>query len=284
LHQGFAGNLGLPVLTEEKKRVAKATSCTFYEWPPPSGTDGTKNSVESTEKRPYDVIRERVLTLLGKESTKNRLYMTGHSLGGADAAVFAGMFAYDKSTPDHKCMHLVTFGQPLVGDQDYAGIMKEYFEERYVRVVNHNDIVGRLPTFFLDTGRPFVHPAECSRLYINAEGILEAVDADAKDVKSFDRLIYTSWLKLKMAWHYLSRGTSDQQQSSMRFLVRAMLLPIMIINDHLDYKLLLNHQPQNNGKGYWQATNEACLPDTLASTTSSAPTTPARLERVAPTT
>jgi len=83
-------------------------------------------------------------TLLGyiKKHPKKKLYITGHSLGAALASVFLFACAIIEHLPVEG---VYTYGQPRVGNQEYARMMDTALDRRLHRVVNHNDIVTRVP-------------------------------------------------------------------------------------------------------------------------------------------
>ena len=57
----------------------------------------------------------------------SKLYITGHSLGGATAFIFATYFCLDEATPERKRVFLCTFGQPLVGNQAFVDSARCFF-------------------------------------------------------------------------------------------------------------------------------------------------------------
>jgi triacylglycerol lipase len=69
-----------------------------------------------------------------------KLWITGHSLGGA-LAVLAACRLSD--------LHpgVYTFGQPRVGDEAFADTYDSRIGERYFRFINDKDIVARVPPF-----------------------------------------------------------------------------------------------------------------------------------------
>jgi len=93
-----------------------------------------------------------------------RLWITGHSLGGA----LALLFAYDCLQNDVQPAGVVTFGQPMVVDGSLALYLNEKLRDRYVRLVNGGDIVTRMVpryshcgnlVWFTGDGYQFVRPA-----------------------------------------------------------------------------------------------------------------------------
>jgi hypothetical protein len=68
-----------------------------------------------------------------------RVWLTGHSLGGAIAMLAAAkLAANDEGDVDLLC----TFGQPPVGNSSFCSRCAQVFAGRYVRCVNHTDGVA----------------------------------------------------------------------------------------------------------------------------------------------
>ena len=85
----------------------------------------------------FDSIRSQIERCLGAPEVSNlQLYITGHSLGGALAIVATKFLASDISGACY------TFGSPPVGTKDFDYDIKTPI----YRVVNHVDIVPRLPS------------------------------------------------------------------------------------------------------------------------------------------
>lgn len=75
-----------------------------------------------------------------------RLYITGHSLGGALAVLAAAHLC--RKHPEHmqkKLGGVYTFGQPMVGDAAFADRCEKDFGDRLFRHIFHNDVVPRWP-------------------------------------------------------------------------------------------------------------------------------------------
>lgn len=79
------------------------------------------------------------------------LVVTGHSLGGAIATISAVMIQKSLDV-DFRRMHLITYGQPRVGDLEFAAWMNNQ-PWKVTRVVNANDVVPHVPPAMLG----FVH-------------------------------------------------------------------------------------------------------------------------------
>ena len=80
--------------------------------------------------------KEMLCEYLSKQKEENkalRIFLTGHSLGGALSLLCASRF------PDVDCVY--TFGCPRVGNKDFTDTIKA----KVFRIVNNNDIVAELP-------------------------------------------------------------------------------------------------------------------------------------------
>lgn len=260
MHEGFRFNLGLPKLKEKVAGGdvlvdAEAVMSEVYEWPRddwattthPAELRNGRHPVRKVEKSPYDYIKKLVLREL-EDKPDSKLYVTGHSLGGALCAVFASTLAEDldlglpATGVYKKRVFLATYGQPLVGDKQHSEFMEHHLPgNHYLRVVNLNDLVGRVPTFFLDSGASLAYAGQA--WFINSDLQLQQVE----NIPAFDHLLYHAWAKLQQAWQRLGPLAAlppPSPQSSLRFLVRAALTPIMVINDHIDYKWVLRNLTQ----------------------------------------
>ncbi len=83
------------------------------------------------------------------EKAKNdgkKIYITGHSLGGALATVAALHFLMSDLIPEK----IVTFGCPRVVDKETAESVNSKNKHLFCRVVNNNDVVTRVPPQNLD--------------------------------------------------------------------------------------------------------------------------------------
>ncbi len=99
------------------------------------------------------------------------LYITGHSLGGALAAMAtAHLLAKGKSVTA-----LYNFGQPRIGDAEFVDWFDDRFKKSYFRYVNRNDIVPRVPMSVIPRyigWRPFYRHAG-NLMYLDTRGNLQ---------------------------------------------------------------------------------------------------------------
>jgi pimeloyl-ACP methyl ester carboxylesterase len=100
----------------------------------------------------YVDIHDKLVSRLRRFSVK-RVWMTGHSLGGALAVVGANRL----EEAGFDVAGVVTFGQPMVAMPDLARLLARRFRGRYVAFVNGSDPVPRAVL-------PYVHFGRCVRL------------------------------------------------------------------------------------------------------------------------
>ena len=100
----------------------------------------------------YADIHSPVVSRLRRFSAR-RVWLTGHSLGGALAVVGANRL----EEAGFGVAGVVTFGQPMVAMPDLARVLGRRFRGRYVAFVNGSDPVPRAVL-------PYVHFGRCVRL------------------------------------------------------------------------------------------------------------------------
>lgn len=202
--------------------------------------------LHSVKGSPYGVIQQAAIHLMGGSIPRTelpaglggRLYVTGHSLGGALAALFATKFCLDTKTGEIGNVHAVTFGQPLVGDAVFARTMRSCLgitgplphvpglgppampepdmrlpaalvppEGRYVRVVNDNDLVCRAPVHFMDDATAFEHADGLGVVrLIDHAGVLQPALAQRPTRAGFCAIAQAAVHKLRVAWHRMQQG------------------------------------------------------------------------------
>lgn len=96
----------------------------------------------------YKSMKSQVNAILHERNTKH-LWVTGHSLGGALALVCA----YDlEAVEQRELAGVITFGQPMVAQQEFADYIDHLLVGRYARFVNRSDIVPKVPSSHVACG------------------------------------------------------------------------------------------------------------------------------------
>ncbi len=104
----------------------------------------TGGKVHSGFFRALCLVWNDILQVITSVQTKAQpLWITGHSLGAALAALAAARFDLELDKP---VSGVYTFGQPRVGDRDFARIVNADLNHRFYRFVNNSDVVTRIPT------------------------------------------------------------------------------------------------------------------------------------------
>ncbi|MGD7054464.1 lipase family protein [Sutcliffiella horikoshii] len=90
----------------------------------------------------YESMREELLTCFQQElSASKTLFITGHSLGGALAALFSLDCAVNTN---FSSLYMYSFGAPRVGNEAFANLYNEYVPGS-IRFVNLADLVPFVP-------------------------------------------------------------------------------------------------------------------------------------------
>lgn len=119
----------------------------------------------------YLLVRSQALKFIDRNRT-DRLWVTGHSLGGA----MATLCTIDIVTSREQQPVLVTFGQPRVTDSGGAQWIDQRLRGRYARFVHGNDIVPSVPPTV-----PALFPyAHAGRLIAMTEGDVQAAESVMK--------------------------------------------------------------------------------------------------------
>ena len=100
--------------------------------------------------------------LEGARRPEQSLWITGHSLGAALAALATASLLFSEAAP--RVNGLYTYGQPRCGSEPWAAAFNMRFKAQAFRVVNNNDVVTRVPPSNLN----YSHIGQLK--YIDADG------------------------------------------------------------------------------------------------------------------
>ena len=87
-----------------------------------------------------------------RESSPVRVWVTGHSLGGAMAANFVTRRLLEDEAKIGR-ETLITFGQPAFADRNLAMLLNERIGDNFVRLIYEDDLVAKLAPGFTHCGR-----------------------------------------------------------------------------------------------------------------------------------
>ncbi|KAJ1261718.1 hypothetical protein BS78_09G052400 [Paspalum vaginatum] len=143
------------------------------------------NAVAGDKPLAYYALREKIRAEL-KKHPNAKVVVTGHSLGGALAAIFPALLAFhgERDILD-RLLAVVTYGQPRVGDQTFADFVRAGVPVEPLRVVYRYDVVPRVP-FDAPPVAEFVHGGTC--VYFDGwyDGRAIAAGGDAPNPNYFD--------------------------------------------------------------------------------------------------
>lgn len=119
----------------------------------------------------YDLVKAEVHSYI-EETKPDKLWITGHSLGGAMAVACGIDFTLNgESKPN-----LVTFGQPRYADSTGAKWIDQQFKGRYMRFVRGDDIVPSVP-FYVPWAFPYAHAGNFVAIHDNGLSFADSVMA-----------------------------------------------------------------------------------------------------------
>lgn len=81
--------------------------------------------------------------MAASKSSRKKVVICGHSLGGAIATVVAARIAYKFDRESIASVY--TYGQPRVGNAKFATYVNEQFKGAFFRFVNNRDVVAMIP-------------------------------------------------------------------------------------------------------------------------------------------
>jgi len=226
VHVGFLKALGLQ--EEDGKDAARAFP---------------KDAPDAAAGKPlaYYKLREVVRDQLAKHPGAT-LVVTGHSLGGALAAIFPALLAlHGEQDVLDRLLAVVTYGQPRVGDKVFADFLRARLRVEMLRVVYRYDVVPRVP-FDAPPVAEYAHGGTC--VYFDGwyRGAAIAGGGDAPNPNYFDPRFLLSMYG--NAWGDLFKGAflwakegRDYREGAVSLVYRAagLLVPGLASHSPRDY-------------------------------------------------
>jgi triacylglycerol lipase len=187
-----------------------------------------------------DVVPKRLIN-----RGNRRVWITGHSLGGALAELCAARASFDPAITAVPIQAVYTFGQPRVGDDEFAQLLHDKMGVSVFRFVNDRDIVPRVPffgmgyrhyggqIFFDDAGKPSDSPSTVETMKVALQLAKGALRAD-----SLQQIGQLAVDVFKGEFHGLSLDSLEQALRQ-RF-ERILQSGIQNVSDHDMYKCYLD--------------------------------------------
>lgn len=143
----------------------------------------------------YDEINKLWSTLIAYDTSDKKVFITGHSLGGAMATICASRMSNGGISPQ-----LYTYGSPRVGNKRWLEYNAKCSHRRFV---NCNDVVPKVPPAFMGFRH---HGQQC---YINYHGNIRPMGIWQK--------IKDQWRARKRAWSKKMPFAGFTDHSSARY-------------------------------------------------------------------
>lgn len=146
----------------------------------------TFDDSDDPERKKYDEIMADVKPLLAANPSY-KLYVTGHSLGGALSGMTSFFLACDDSIP--KPVTCLNFASPRIGDSKYlqaVQVLERGHQLRFCRVNNDKDSICVVPMF------NYYHAGFQVRLYKDANQHQPEI--------TFPKVADSTWNKWKRTW------------------------------------------------------------------------------------
>ncbi|KAJ7527823.1 hypothetical protein O6H91_16G073000 [Diphasiastrum complanatum] len=217
VHVGFLEALGLgsrdnlETFAELQRRLLDPAS-------PGSSMSGLPGNVTSTKLLAYDVVTQKLKELIQTHKDA-KIYVTGHSLGGALACLYSALLYYaEEFELADRIGGVFTFGQPRVGDYEFVSFYNGKLTQpnRYFRVVYNNDVVPRVP--FDNSISGFEHAGICRYFDSFYNGMLLAEVPN----KNYFSIFYYLPMTISAIWELL---------------YNTLILPFLHGHDYLETKI-----------------------------------------------
>ncbi|KAM0949248.1 putative triacylglycerol lipase [Dioscorea sansibarensis] len=181
----------------------------------------------------YYAVRE-VLRSLIKQHPNAKIIVTGHSLGGALAALFPALLSYHNQSDILNAMYgVMTFGQPRVGDTILAAYMTTIVRLKFHRMVYRFDIVPRIP-FDMPPAAMFKHFGTCIYYgdWYKGQVVIDSPNPNYFDPLYMIPMYFWAWIDLLRALIIGQTEGKDFQEGYISILYRMAGLVIPGVASH----------------------------------------------------
>ncbi|BDA45290.1 probable lipase at C-terminar half [Coccomyxa sp. Obi] len=194
--------------------------------------------------RPGSTVLDRLLAVLTSAGRGKRIFFTGHSMGGALASFLSLLLPIRAPGIERSIGGLFTFGAPRCGDAESARIIAELYPGRAFRYVHGADLVCLLPPAWgyqhhglerYITSFPVTMPGDRQTRILREE-------TDGENLALL-KASEDAWAHVNSAAKF-GAGLMDAGESTMRVVMRAVLLMFPGFSDHLpcDYESALREE------------------------------------------
>lgn len=158
----------------------------------------------------FDAVEPKVREFLSRAATpSSRIWLTGHSLGGALASICAA-----ELMESAQIAGIYTFGQPRVGDAEFQETIRAHFESKFFRFVNDHDIVTRIPPGFKHVGSLIHFDAYGVRRGAKEEAGVASLEPNALSEEEFGELQgQINFVRARFPMHGLTAEESSFEAS-----------------------------------------------------------------------
>jgi triacylglycerol lipase len=141
----------------------------------------------------YKAVEEQIhYHLAMAQAERKKLYLTGHSLGAALATI-AGAELVGK----YPVEGFYTYGQPKTGKEQLRELYQSYYQGRFHRFRNDDDIVTRIPPNFCHLGQLFWFDGNGELKQFSPGGL--ALESSIEEVAEKNELTETEFIEFQKA-------------------------------------------------------------------------------------
>ncbi|KAG1334418.1 Lipase [Cocos nucifera] len=186
----------------------------------------------------YYALREALSSLI-QQHKNAKIVVTGHSLGGALAAIFPALLSFHDEHDILSSMYgVMTYGQPRVGDAVFGTYIETIVRLKHYRMMYRYDIVPRIP-FDVPPVALFKHFGTCIYYngWYNGQVVTEAPNPNYFDPMYVIPMYWSAWSDLLKALFLGATQGQDFKESFTSILYRlsGLIIPGVAFHSPRDY-------------------------------------------------